>query len=74
MTNEMTNDTERLGLAAIPLFSQFSPAALEKMSGLMVKVSFHSSETIFLEREPGDAPIRCRLRQSAHLGTRWRCE
>ncbi len=56
MAVEMTNDGESLGLAAIPLFSHFSPAALEKMSGLMVNLSFHATETIFLEREPGDAP------------------
>src|SRR5229473_3120677 len=54
MANEMT-DKERLGLAAIPLFRHLSPAALEKMSGLMVKVSFKAGDTVFLQREPGDA-------------------
>lgn len=42
-------------LAAIPLFAHLSPAALDKMSGLMATVSFTAGGTIFLEREPGDA-------------------
>src|SRR5882724_273693 len=55
MANEMTDGDERFSLAGIPLFRQLSPAALEKMSGLMVKLSFKTGDTIFLEREPGDA-------------------
>src|ERR1700682_1409594 len=55
MTDEMTNGNERLGLAAIPLFKQLSAAALEKISGLMVKVSFRDGDTVFLENERGDA-------------------
>jgi len=55
MANEMTAGNERLGLAAIPLFKQLSHAALEKLSGLMAKVSFKAGQTVFLQREPGDA-------------------
>lgn len=55
MANEMTNGGERIGLAAIPLFKQLSPSAIEKMSGLMFKESFKAGDTIFLERERGDA-------------------
>src|ERR1700680_3014615 len=54
MANEMT-DSERPGLAAIPLFRQLAPDALVKMSGLMVKVSYKAGETIFLANETGDA-------------------
>ncbi len=55
MANEMTDGNERLSLGAIPLFRQLSPAAIEKISELMVKVSFKAGHTVFLEREPGDA-------------------
>jgi CRP-like cAMP-binding protein len=55
MANETTGGNERLGLGAIPLFRKLSPAALEKMSGLMVKASHKAGETIFLANEPGDA-------------------
>jgi CRP-like cAMP-binding protein len=55
MANEMKDGKERVGLGAIPLFRQLSPAALEKMSGLMVKVAFKAGETVFLQHEPGDA-------------------
>jgi CRP-like cAMP-binding protein len=55
MANEMTDSKERPGLTAIPLFKQLAPDALEKISGLMVKVAFKAGETVFLEHEPGDA-------------------
>jgi CRP-like cAMP-binding protein len=55
MANEMTSDNERLGLAVIPLFRQLSSDALEKISGLMVKKSYKAGDTVFLERERGDA-------------------
>jgi len=55
MANEMTDGEQRVSLAAIPLLKQLSPAALDKISGLMVKVSHHAGDTIFLEHEPGDA-------------------
>jgi CRP-like cAMP-binding protein len=55
MANEIMAGTERLGLGAIPLFKKLSPAAIEKMSGLMVGVSFKAGDTIFLQHEPGDA-------------------
>src|SRR2546425_5252912 len=55
MANEMTDGNERLSLAAISLFRELSPDALEKISGLMVKVSYKAGDTIFLANEPGDA-------------------
>src|ERR1700686_1326722 len=55
MTNETKDGNERLGLAAIPLFRKLAPDALERLSGLMVKVSFKGGETVFLEHEPGEA-------------------
>jgi CRP-like cAMP-binding protein len=55
MANEMTDGNERIGLGAIPLFRQLSPEALEKISELIVKVSFKAGETVFLENEPGDS-------------------
>src|ERR1700694_1359606 len=55
MATEMTDGNARLGLAVIPLFKQLAPAPLEKMSGLMVKVSFKAGDTVFLANEPGDA-------------------
>src|SRR5260370_9592420 len=55
MADEMTDANGRLGLAAIPLFRQLSSDELEKISGLMVKVSYKAGDTIFLENEPGDA-------------------
>jgi CRP-like cAMP-binding protein len=51
----MTDGNEYLSLAAVPLFKQLSPAALEKISGRMVRVSYKGGETIFLEHEPSDA-------------------
>ena len=51
----MTESNDQTGLAGNPLFRQLSQSALEKMSGLMVKVSYKAGDTIFLEREPGDA-------------------
>ena len=51
----MANGNESLGLAAIPLFSKLPPAALDKIAGLMAKVSYKAGETIFLENESGDA-------------------
>jgi len=55
MTNEMTEANEHLSLAGNLLFRHLSPEALEKISGLMVKGSHKAGDTIFLEREPGDA-------------------
>jgi CRP-like cAMP-binding protein len=55
MASEMTAGNERVGLRAIPLFRKLSPAAIEKMSGLMVKVAFKAGDTVFLQHEPGDA-------------------
>ena len=51
----MADGNEYLGLGAIPLFKKLSPEALEKIAGLMVKVSYKAGETIFLEHESGDA-------------------
>jgi CRP/FNR family transcriptional regulator len=55
MANDVTKAKGPLGLAGNPLFRQLSPDALEKLSGLMVEVSYKAGETIFLAREPGDA-------------------
>src|ERR1700694_1732572 len=55
MENEMTDGSDRPGLAVIPLFRQLSPDDLEKIAGLMVNVSFKTGDTVFLEQEPGDA-------------------
>ena len=51
----MTDSSESLGLAAIPLFGKLSPATLDSIAGLMVKVSYQTGQTIFLEQEAGDA-------------------
>src|SRR5215472_791593 len=55
MTSETVSANDSPALAAIPLFKQLSPAALEKIAALMTPVSFKADDTIFLEREPGDA-------------------
>jgi CRP-like cAMP-binding protein len=55
MANEMMDGNKSLSLAGIPLFGELSKTALEEISRLMVNVSFKAGETIFLEREPGDA-------------------
>src|SRR5260370_5626410 len=55
MANEMTDGKERFGLAENPLFRELSQDALDKISGLMGKVIYKAGDTIFLEREPGDA-------------------
>ena len=55
MANEMNDGNERLSLAAISLFRELSPDALDKISALMVKVSYKAGDTIFLANEPGDA-------------------
>jgi CRP-like cAMP-binding protein len=43
------------GLGGNPLFRQLSPDAAQKMSSMMTKASYKRGDTIFLEREPGDA-------------------
>lgn len=55
MANEMTDANNLSGLAANPLFRQLSSDALQKISALMSTVSFKGGDTVFLEREPGDA-------------------
>src|SRR5690348_3191835 len=44
-----------LGLAAVALFKDLSPEALSKMSSLLENVNFKRGDTIFHEREKGDA-------------------
>ena len=51
----MPDSDEYLALAAIPLFSNLSPPALEHLAALMVRVSYKAGQTIFLAQEPGDA-------------------
>jgi uncharacterized membrane protein len=55
MSAESIGDDHDLGLAAISLFKDLAPEALEKMSSLMENVSFKAGETIFHARERGDA-------------------
>lgn len=55
MANQMIDGNQAVGLAGNPLFRQLSPEAIEKISGLMVRVSLKAGDTVFLEREPGDA-------------------
>ena len=55
MADEVTDGNVRPGLAEIPLFRRLSPAALEKMSGLMDRVAFKAGDTVFLQHEPGNA-------------------
>jgi len=55
MTNETISANHCPALAGIPLFKQLSPAALEKIAALMTPVSFKAGDTVFLEREPGEA-------------------
>jgi CRP-like cAMP-binding protein len=55
MADETSNGSIRLSLAVIPLFRQLASDDLEKISGLMVKVSHRAGETIFLQNEPGHA-------------------
>ena len=51
----MTEGNEQVGLAGNLLFRKLSPEALEKMSGLMINVSYKAGDTVFLERELGNA-------------------
>src|SRR5215831_6403972 len=56
MTEQLNNRiVVGLGLAGNPLFRQMSHKALQKMSQLMTSVSFKAGDSIFLQREPGDA-------------------
>jgi CRP-like cAMP-binding protein len=57
MTDQTNNNRTQagLGLAGSPLFRQLSHEALEKMARLMTSVAFKAGDTIFLQREPGDA-------------------
>src|ERR1700687_2316393 len=55
MADEIADSNEPLGLIAIPLFKQLSSEALAKISGLMVKESHKTGDTIFLAGERGDA-------------------
>lgn len=42
-------------LSDVPLFKHLSAAALAEVSRLMITVRYKAGETVFLEREPGDA-------------------
>ena len=55
MSEEKTETNNEPSLAVNPLFRQLSPEALSKISGLMSRASYKAGDTIFLEREPGDA-------------------
>lgn len=55
MSEESAQDDQDLGLAAIALFKDLSPEALEKMSSLLENVNFKVGDVIFHEHEKGDA-------------------
>jgi uncharacterized membrane protein len=55
MSEESPQDDQDLGLAAIALFKDLSPEALEKMSTLLENVNFQSGDVVFHEHEKGDA-------------------
>jgi uncharacterized membrane protein len=55
MSEEPAQDDQDLGLAAISLFKDLSPEALDKMSTLLKNVNFKTGETVFHEHEKGDA-------------------
>ena len=55
MSDAPAQDDNDLGLAAISLFKDLSPEAMEKMSSLLENVTYKSGDTIFHEHEKGDA-------------------
>jgi len=55
MSTDNSPKNKAVGLAGNALFRQLSPDALQKMSQLMTSVSFKAGDTIFLQRESGDA-------------------
>ena len=55
MSEESSQDDQDLGLAAIALFKDLSPEALEKMSTLLQNVNYQSGDNVFHEHEKGDA-------------------
>ena len=55
MDKPITPQTAERGLATIPLFRELSAPALERITALMTNLSVKAGDTIFLEREPGDA-------------------
>jgi len=55
MSEDPAQDDQDLGLAAIALFKDLSPEALEKMSTLLQNVNFEAGDTVFHEHEKGDA-------------------
>jgi CRP/FNR family transcriptional regulator, cyclic AMP receptor protein len=55
MSEEPSQDDQDLGLAAISLFKDLSPEALEKMSSLLENVTFKAGDTIFHAHGKGDA-------------------
>jgi uncharacterized membrane protein len=55
MSEEPAQDDQDLGLAAISLFKDLSPEALEKMSTLLENVAFKTGDIVFHEHDKGDA-------------------
>ncbi len=53
--NEAQYGTQARALAAVPLFQSLEPREIEKLAKLLEEVSFRGGETIFHERDPGDA-------------------
>ncbi len=55
MSEESPQDDHDLGLAAISLFKDLSPEALDKMSTLLQNVNFKTGDAVFHTNEKGDA-------------------
>lgn len=55
MSDATPQDDQDLGLAAISLFKDLSPEALEKMSTLLQNVNFKTGDVVFHTNEKGDA-------------------
>jgi uncharacterized membrane protein len=55
MANETNLSDDVQSLAAIPLFKQLAPEALQRIAGLMANVSFEAGQAIFHQHDRGDA-------------------
>ncbi len=55
MSEESPQDDQDLGLAAISLFKDLSPEAMDKMSTLLKNVTYKAGDAVFHTHEKGDA-------------------
>ena len=55
MTDAATPGTPDIDLSANPLFRQLSPESARDVASVMTTASYRAGDTVFLEREPGDA-------------------